>query len=73
MNWLMIILKAELCYELGNVDPLADFNGNRPCGFIKLSLSHLKSCLYTPAKGWTDSKHDIYFIPLAIILAVNMQ
>lgn len=72
MNWLMIILKVELCYELGNVDPLADLNGNRPCGFIKFSLSRPKSCLYTQAKVWADSEHDIYFIPLAI-LAVNMQ
>jgi len=47
MNWLMIILRVQFCYELGIVHPLADLNGNRSCCIMRVSHSYLKGCLYT--------------------------
>lgn len=73
MNWLMTILRVQFCYELDIVDPLADLNGNRCCCFVRVSHSHLKSCLYTQEEVWTDNKHAISFILLAIILCVTMH
>lgn len=73
MNWMMIILRVQLCYELGIVDPLVDLNGNRSCCFMRISHSLLKSCLFTQEEVWTDSKHAISFILLATILLVTMH
>lgn len=73
MNWLIIIFKVQFCYELGIVDPLADFNGSRLCCFMRVLHSHLKSCLYTQEEVWTDNKHAISFILHAIIPPVAMH